>query len=38
MTEEEHKNEKEDKKNKRPNLSRLESGPGWECSVDTGSC
>lgn len=38
MTEEENKDEKEEKKNKRPDLSKLEMYPGWECSVDTGSC
>jgi hypothetical protein len=40
MTEEENKDEKEEQtqKNKRPDLSKLETYPGWECSVDTGSC
>lgn len=38
MTEEENKDEKEEKENKRPDLSKLETGSGWECSVDTGSC
>ena len=39
MTEEENKDEKEEKKNKRPDLSKLnDTGSGWECSVDTGSC
>ena len=38
MTEEEDKKEKENKENKRPDLSKLETCSGWECSVDTGSC
>ena len=40
MIEEENKDEKEEKKNKRPeDLSKLNDiGSGWECSVDTGSC
>jgi len=39
MTEEENKDKKEEKNEiKRLDLSKLEAGSGWECSVDTGSC
>lgn len=37
--EKEEDKEEENKENKRrPDLSKLEMSPGWECSVDTGSC
>lgn len=39
MTEDENIDTKEEKKNKRPDISKLnEIESGWECSVDTGSC
>ena len=38
MTEEENKEEKEDKKNKIPESSKLETNSGWQCYKDTGSC
>lgn len=38
MIEEENKDEKEEKRNKRMDLSKLDTESGWECSVDTGSC
>lgn len=37
MIEDEDK-EKKEKENKRPDLSKLERGCCWECSVDSGSC
>jgi hypothetical protein len=36
-TKEESK-EREDKKNKRPDLSKLERDIGWEGNIDGGSC
>lgn len=35
---EENKDKKEENEIKKPDFSKLETGSGWECSVDTGSC